>query len=74
MAARKVSKQTSARVSSIVGRVLARLRKLPPDVSDNSETAFFVPLTIGELRALVGSALSQDETPRKVAKRGKRRG
>lgn len=63
-------KKTSDR--SIAGRIMRRLAKVPPDVSDRADTAMFVPLTIGELRALVGSALSQDETPRKVAKRGKR--
>ena len=65
-------KKTSSRVSSIAGRILADLRTVPTDIGDNVASAFFVTTTLGELRALCGSALSQDETPRKVAKRGKR--
>ena len=67
-------KQTSARVSSIAGRVLrnlsgfkarGRIEALEPD--------FMARIcSVADLRTLAAFALSQDETPRKVAKRGKR--
>ena len=70
MAARKVSKQTSARVSSIAGRVLRKLARY--DTNERNEVIALYGIRVYEVRALAASALSQDEVPRKVAKRGKR--
>ena len=63
-------KKTSDRVSSIAARVLSA-----DDLPGRAVIMYRgdrVLLTVADLRALAASCLSQDETPRKVAKRGKR--
>jgi hypothetical protein len=73
MPPRKVTKQTSARVSRIGAKLLAKYKAL--GVS-GLERDWYVIADDGvkwrDVAALAGSVVSQDETPRKVAKRGKR--
>jgi hypothetical protein len=72
MAARK--KATSDRVSSIAGRVQAEWRRLKREFGRDIDRRKHGAGTVlwSDVLALAGSALTQDETPRKVAKRGKR--
>ena len=69
-------KKTSDRVSTKAARLLRILDGVPA----NAELQFYqeaklrwVSVRAGDVRSVSSSAMGQDETPRKVAKRGKRR-
>ena len=68
-------KQSSDRVSTLAARLLRILDGAPA----NAELQFYheaklrwVSVRAGDVRSVSASAMGQDETPRKVAKRGKR--
>jgi hypothetical protein len=72
MAARK---QTSQRVSSLAARTLRKLDGVPGGELlrfYNEAALHWVNVKVADVKAICASAMGQDETPRKVAKRGKR--
>lgn len=68
-------KQTSDRVSTLAARTLRKLDGVPADALlrvYNEDELRWVNVKVADVLSLCGTAMSQDETPRKVAKRGKR--
>jgi hypothetical protein len=68
-------KQTSDRVSTLAARTLRRLdglRSVDLLRFYNEAKLRWVNIRVSDVRSICASAMGQDETPRKVAKRGKR--
>ena len=68
-------KQTSSRVSTLAARTLRKLDGVPGSevlrVYDETNLRW-VNIRVADARSICASAMGQDETPRKVAKRGRR--
>ena len=68
-------KKTSGRVSTLAARTLRKLDGVPADALlrlYNERALRWVDIRARDMKAICASAMGQDETPRKVAKRGKR--
>jgi hypothetical protein len=65
----RARRETSDRVSRIAAQVMQRLKGLPAkmELASNDWESPLSWVTVGEVRALAGSALSQDQTPGKRA-------